>query len=142
MSDPSCREIRHLLGVYVVGAIDPADRAVVDRHLDRCADCREELAGLAALPALLGRVPLADAERLTLAGDSQAEDALPSAELLPSLLRRAAARRKISRWRAIAAEGQPQQVRNYFPSLPTTRDKWTIKQCRALSGFGRSFSAR
>ncbi|HBW21346.1 MAG: zf-HC2 domain-containing protein [Streptosporangiaceae bacterium] len=103
MSDPSCREIRHLLGVYVVGAIDPADRAVVDRHLDRCADCREELAGLAALPALLGRVPLADAERLTLAGDSQAEDALPSAELLPSLLRRAAARRKISRWRAIAA---------------------------------------
>ncbi len=103
MSDPACREIRHLLGVYVVGAIDPADRAVVDRHLDWCASCREELAGLAALPALLGRVPLADAERLTLAADWQADDELPSAQLLPSLLRRAAARRKVSRWRGITA---------------------------------------
>jgi len=103
MSDPACREIRHLLGVYVVGAIDPADRGIVDRHLERCAGCREDLAGLAALPALLGRVPLADAERLTLAGDWQADDALPSAGLLPSLLRRAAARRRISRWRGMAA---------------------------------------
>lgn len=107
MSDPSCRDIRQLLGVYVVGAIDPADRTVVDAHLEQCADCREELAGLAALPALLGRVPLADAERLTLAGDLLADiapaDAEPSADLLQSLLHRASARRKVSRWRGITA---------------------------------------
>ena len=61
-----CGDIRHALGVYVVGAIDPAERSVVDAHLSRCLECREELAGLAGLPALLGRVPLADAERMAL----------------------------------------------------------------------------
>jgi len=28
-----CRDIRHALGVYVLGAIDPAERAMVDSHL-------------------------------------------------------------------------------------------------------------
>jgi len=60
----SCREIRHALGVYVLGAIEPGDRAQVDEHLATCADCREELASLAGLPALLRRVPTAEAERL------------------------------------------------------------------------------
>ena len=61
-----CGDIRLALGVYVVGAIDPAERAIVDAHLSHCPDCREELAGLAGLPALLGRVPREDAERLLL----------------------------------------------------------------------------
>ena len=42
-----CAGIRPLLGVYLTGAIAPADRAVVVRHLAACADCRAELAGLA-----------------------------------------------------------------------------------------------
>jgi predicted lipoprotein with Yx(FWY)xxD motif len=50
--------MRPLLGVYLTGAIAPADRAVVVRHLAACADCRTELAGLAALPALLRRPPV------------------------------------------------------------------------------------
>lgn len=95
-----CNDIRQLLGVYVVGAIGPADRAVVDIHLVHCADCRDELAGLAPLPALLGRVPLADAERLAL-GDYVPEE--PPAELLDSLLRRVSARRRARRWRMVAA---------------------------------------
>jgi predicted lipoprotein with Yx(FWY)xxD motif len=53
-----CAGIRPLLGVYLTGAIAPADRAVVVRHLTACADCRAELAGLAALPALLRRPPV------------------------------------------------------------------------------------
>ncbi len=36
-SGPACREMRQLLGVYVVGAIDPAERALVDDHLGECA---------------------------------------------------------------------------------------------------------
>ncbi len=32
-SGPACRDVRQLLGVYVVGAIDPAERSVVDEHL-------------------------------------------------------------------------------------------------------------
>ena len=45
-----CGDIRLALGVYVVGAIDPAERSIVDAHLSHCAACREELAGLAGLP--------------------------------------------------------------------------------------------
>ena len=96
-----CREIRHALGVYVVGAIDPAERAIVDAHLSHCRDCREELAGLAGLPALLGRVPLEDAERLALGDEELGGE--PPAELLDALLRQVAARRRARRWRVIAA---------------------------------------
>jgi anti-sigma factor RsiW len=95
-----CSDIRHALGVYVVGAIDPAERSVVDAHLSHCLDCREELAGLAGLPALLGRVPLADAERLAL-GDEELEEA--PAELLDALMGQVAARRRARRWRVVAA---------------------------------------
>ena len=50
-----CRDIRHLLGVYVLGAIDTAERSQVDLHLSACPDCPEELAGLAAcLPCCAG----------------------------------------------------------------------------------------
>ncbi|HEY1621141.1 MAG TPA: zf-HC2 domain-containing protein [Streptosporangiaceae bacterium] len=97
---PACREVRQLLGVYVVGAIDPAERAVVDDHLASCRDCREELSGLAGLPALLRRVPLADAERLAEGGYGVPDMAEPPAELLNSLLRRVTARRRNRRWRA------------------------------------------
>ena len=95
-----CNDIRHLLGVYVVGAIDPAERAIADAHLAHCLDCREELAGLAGLPALLGRVPAEDAERLAL-GDDVLEE--PPAELLDSLLARVSARRRARRWRLVTA---------------------------------------
>ena len=53
-----CAVIRPLLGVYLTGAIAPADRVVVVRHLAACADCRTELAGLAGLPGLLRRPPV------------------------------------------------------------------------------------
>lgn len=100
---PACRDIRQLLGVYVVGAIDPADRATVDAHLAECHACCEELGGLAALPALLGRVPLADAERLSEGGNGLPDMNEPSAELLNAMLRRVAARRSRRRWRSILA---------------------------------------
>lgn len=53
---PPCAALRVLLGVYVLGSIDPAERALVDRHLAGCASCREELASLAGVPGLLGRL--------------------------------------------------------------------------------------
>ena len=54
----TCAGIRPQLGVYLTGAIAPADRVVVVRHLTACASCRAELAGLAGLPALLRRPPV------------------------------------------------------------------------------------
>jgi predicted anti-sigma-YlaC factor YlaD len=100
----SCREIRHSLGVYVLGAIEPGDRAQVDEHLATCADCREELASLAGLPALLRRVPTAEAERLAVAEQAgSAVDESPPDHLLRSLLARTAQARRVRRWRELAA---------------------------------------
>jgi predicted anti-sigma-YlaC factor YlaD len=103
MTGAACRQMRQLLGVYVVGAIEPAERALVDEHLAGCASCRDELAGLAGLPAMLGRVPGADVARL--AGDMTALPpvAEPSPELLDSLLRRVSTSRRTRMWRGLVA---------------------------------------
>jgi hypothetical protein len=100
---PACREIRHLLGVYVVGAIDPAERSLVDEHLGECAACRDELAGLAGLPAMLTRVPAADVARLGSPVVGLPDYPEPSPDLLNSLLRRVAVRRRTRMWRGVAA---------------------------------------
>ena len=68
----TCAGIRPQLGVYLTGAIAPADRVVVVRHLAACDGCRAELAGLAGLPALLRRPPVQAA-----AQDSPADDTMP-----------------------------------------------------------------
>jgi len=102
-SGPACREIRQLLGVYVVGAIDPAERVLVDEHLGECPQCRDELAGLAGLPAMLSRVPPADVERLSFEPSGLPEMTEPSAELLNSLLRKVAAKRRSRLWRGAVA---------------------------------------
>lgn len=102
MSDPTCRSLRELLGVYVVGAIEPAERSLVDAHLNCCHNCREELAGLAVLPALLHRVTLDEAEHL-LGAEAPGEDGLaePSHDMLPALLGQVTARRRSRRLRAV-----------------------------------------
>ena len=101
----SCAEIRSALGVYVVGAIDPADRAVVESHLSWCVACREELAGLAALPGRLGSVPATDVSHLVLdePGRAAAQGGHPPEATLRSLLERAAALRRHLMWRRVAA---------------------------------------
>jgi hypothetical protein len=100
-----CAEARLSLGVYVLGAIDPAERGLVDTHLLTCRDCRDELAGLAGLPALLARVNPDEISRIT------ADDAVrpaaagdhPPEELLGTVLGLADARRRRNRWRYLSA---------------------------------------
>src|SRR5215472_16470153 len=70
----TCAGIRSQLGVYLTGAIAPADRAEVVRHLATCADCRAELAGLAALPGLLRRPPVEAAAQAFPDDDGAADD--------------------------------------------------------------------
>jgi len=98
-----CRDIRHALGVYVLGAIDPAERAAVDAHLSTCPECREELAGLAGLPALLRRIPVGEAQQLADDPEGVPGDEMPSDLMLPSLLNRTARVRRTRRWRGLAA---------------------------------------
>ena len=48
------RVIRELLGAYVLGQLDDADRTGVQAHIDGCPACQAEVAELAPLaPALL-----------------------------------------------------------------------------------------
>jgi Putative zinc-finger len=108
-----CSEARLSLGVYVLGAIDPAERALVDSHLAGCRECRDELAGLAGLPALLARVGTEEALALAAtdgsgapgalsageAGEVTGEGKAQSRELLGKALDLAAARRRRRRWR-------------------------------------------
>jgi hypothetical protein len=97
-----CPEARISLGVYVLGAIDPAERAQVDAHLTTCRDCRDELAGLAGLPALLSRVSKEEAIALADTGEPPPaavdEAPEPARELLATVLDLTAARRRRRRW--------------------------------------------
>jgi len=99
----SCRDIRQALGVYVLGAIDPAERAQVDEHLATCPACREELASLAGLPAMLRKVPVVEAERLAAADAESGLSMVPSEDMLKSLVSRTANVRRIHRWRGVLA---------------------------------------
>ncbi|MFC6880113.1 MULTISPECIES: anti-sigma factor family protein [Actinomadura] len=83
-----CAEARISLGAYVLGALEPAERARLEAHLEACPACRDELAGLAGLPAMLGRVD--EAQLAQVAG--------PEPELLEGLLARAARERRAP-WR-------------------------------------------
>lgn len=97
-----CPEARISLGVYVLGAIDPAERALVDAHLATCRDCRDELAGLAGLPALLARVSTEEAIALAMTDGPYVplyEVPEPPRELVATALDLTAARRRGRRWR-------------------------------------------
>jgi hypothetical protein len=48
-----CAQARISLGVYVLGALEPAERAAVDTHLATCEGCQAELSDIQDLPALL-----------------------------------------------------------------------------------------
>ncbi|MFD7656546.1 anti-sigma factor family protein [Actinosynnema sp. NPDC059797] len=50
------------LGAYLLGSLDPAERAGFERHVPGCATCRREMVRLAPLPGLLGQVRLEDLE--------------------------------------------------------------------------------
>jgi predicted anti-sigma-YlaC factor YlaD len=99
----SCTEMTLSLGVYVLGVLDPAERAEVDAHLAECALCRAELAELEGLPGLLDQVSLED---LT------PEPSLPSEDLFERMAAKARAenvvdldgrRRRYRRLTAVAA---------------------------------------
>jgi anti-sigma factor RsiW len=53
-----CLEVRDSLSAWLDGELAPEVRALVDRHLPGCADCRRELAQLEALEDVLGALPV------------------------------------------------------------------------------------
>jgi predicted lipoprotein with Yx(FWY)xxD motif len=92
----NCAEIQPELGVYILGAVAPADRARVVSHLSSCERCRAEVADLAMLPALLAKVPEQTAARLAAGDAPPGERATVPAH--GELIRRVARRRRQIRW--------------------------------------------
>jgi hypothetical protein len=82
--------VRLALGVYALGVLGPAERAAVARHLARCPDCQQQLAGLTDLPVFLDKVPAGDVARLLKDDSGRALGAVPE----PPPRRRAASHRK------------------------------------------------
>jgi hypothetical protein len=70
------------LGAYVLGALDRGERAELEKHLETCGVCREELDRLAPLPGLLSRLTVSEAEVLDVAEPEPAE--LDPAEVDPA----------------------------------------------------------
>ena len=95
-----CAQVRPELGVYVLGGIAPADHAKVSRHLASCPRCREEVAGLADLPALLRKVPVSTVVQLS--EERPPEPPRPPEALLDGLVSRVGAIRRRRR-RSLAA---------------------------------------
>lgn len=60
------------VGAYVLGALVPAERDAFEKHLGECAICREEVAELAVLPGLLGRIDLETAKSIAQEGEDSA----------------------------------------------------------------------
>ncbi|PPK64377.1 zf-HC2 domain-containing protein [Actinokineospora auranticolor] len=50
------------LGAYLLGALDPAERAAFEAHAAACSACRRELVRLSPLPGLLHRIRVEDFE--------------------------------------------------------------------------------
>jgi predicted lipoprotein with Yx(FWY)xxD motif len=145
----SCAGIRSQLGVYLTGAIAPADRAAVVRHLAACADCRAELAGLAALPALLRRPPVQAAAQASGEDDAGPDDSGPDdagasgdGDAVPRrLARRVTRQRRRRRWllaagalalAAAAAIGWVQHLSG--PPAPGLPLEATLLQTRTIDG--------
>jgi Putative zinc-finger len=100
MNNGRCARARLELGVYLLGAMEAAKRAQVDSHLAACPWCREELAGLAGLPALLGKVPAVEAMRLAPDGGGGAPG--PPLEVLAGWVARTRRLRQVSAAAVIA----------------------------------------
>ncbi|PLV45327.1 membrane protein [Mycobacterium tuberculosis variant microti OV254] len=78
---------------YVLGSLSSADRREFEAHMAQCSACREAVAELSGVPALLSQL---DREEVAAMGQSGAAAAAPP-ELLPSLLAKVAWRRRRAR---------------------------------------------
>ncbi|MBA2691449.1 MAG: zf-HC2 domain-containing protein [Rubrobacter sp.] len=62
MNDENCRRCRGLLGVRLLGGLEPAEEAELEGHLESCPECRAEEAELRSVAELLGEPGSLDEE--------------------------------------------------------------------------------
>jgi anti-sigma factor RsiW len=114
VTDGECRRLE--LGAYLVGSLEPDERALVDRHVADCGECLAELAELAPIPALLGSLNPAEARQRLL---------VPS----PALLSRALEavneddglqRRRLRGWKLLASAAAAVAIAAALPQVIPT----------------------
>lgn len=86
---------------YVLGALSPSERRDFEAHLQTCARCRDAVAELTGMPALLAMVDLDEVRAL----DSRQPDPPLRPELREQVLDRVRSRRRRSRWVTSVAVG-------------------------------------
>ncbi|MGH3635228.1 MAG: anti-sigma factor family protein [Mycobacterium sp.] len=90
---------------YVLGSLSPTERREFEAHLADCPACREAVAELSGMPALLSQLDRSDVAAMN-EDEEMSGAAEMSAELLPSLLATVRWRRRRSRlvtWSCTAA---------------------------------------
>jgi len=86
---------------YVLGALSPSERRDFEAHLQTCARCRDAVAELTGMPALLAMVDLDEVEAL----DNRLPDPPLRPEVRDQVLDRVRSRRRRSRWVTTIAVG-------------------------------------
>ncbi|MEN8584416.1 anti-sigma factor [Arthrobacter sp. KBS0703] len=103
------KELHELLGAYLLGGLDNADKTRFEDHLQQCGLCRRELADLKSLPGLLAAVPVPDAVALAVPAyrgpGSTPGTGEPAASVPQPVFDELAARRRTSRRRIAALIG-------------------------------------
>jgi hypothetical protein len=95
-------QLSELIGLYVLGGLEPSERRAFDQHLRDCPECTAELARLECLPALLDGVPREVA--LELAQPSPSDVEHNTKRLLSELhMRRRQQRRRVAGLVALVA---------------------------------------
>jgi hypothetical protein len=127
--------VRNELGVYLLGAISRTERASVEEHLSSCRECQKELAGLAVLPSLLGKLNAGEMRALVDKGGDQPTDQQADGRLNRSATR-VAGRRRRRVWAVaaaaavtlVAAAGTTQwlKIETSRPNVPLSQP-WTAQ---------------
>jgi hypothetical protein len=99
------KEVHELLGAYLLGGLDDADRARFEEHLKQCGMCRGELADLETLPGLLDVVPVPDAVALAVPAPRGSGSWEPEVSVPKPVFGELAARRRDTRRRLTALIG-------------------------------------
>ena len=82
---------------YVLGSLSSVDRREFEGHMAHCQACREAVAELSGVPALLSQLDRDEVTAITQSGDIPMATPEMSPELLPSLLAKVAWRRRRTR---------------------------------------------
>lgn len=87
---------------YVLGSLSSSERREYERHLEGCVRCREAVAELSGIPALLAML---DADEVKALDEAQPEPPPLRPEVLESVLAKVKWRRRRNRWLTSAAVG-------------------------------------